>query len=321
MTVHVIATGGTIASHWDGAEWTNIDGAALIAELGELPVDVHVTDVAAGPSSNLSVDQMVRIARSVQTALAEGAEGVVVVHGTDTIELTAFTTQLLLGTDGRRAPVVFTGSMRPHSHPHPDGPSNVRDAIAAAASESARGRDVFVCMDGRLHSARFVRKVNAASVDAFDSYPHGPVGSVRDGMVDLWAGDEARPSTPDLRGPVAMLAMYPGIEPAAVAAALDGVVGAVVQGFGDLNLPHQVWPALAEAVGRGVAVLVASGTFTPNRGDDLRAFGLAGAAGLPPQKARLALMAGLAAHHDPGAAIDFAHHYAVEFDFNDRSTH
>ena len=91
MTVHVIATGGTIASHWDGAEWTNIDGASLIAELGELPVDVHVTDVAAGPSSNLSVDQMVRIARSVQTALAEGADGVVVVHGTDTIELTALT--------------------------------------------------------------------------------------------------------------------------------------------------------------------------------------------------------------------------------------
>ena len=113
MTVQVIATGGTIASHWDGAEWTNIDGASLIAELGELPVDVHVTDVVAGPSSNLSVDQMVRIARSVQTALAEGADGVVVVHGTDTIELTAFTTQLLLGTDDRRAPVVFTGSMRP----------------------------------------------------------------------------------------------------------------------------------------------------------------------------------------------------------------
>jgi L-asparaginase/Glu-tRNA(Gln) amidotransferase subunit D len=70
-----------------------------------------------------------------------------------------------------------------------------------------------------------------------------------------------------------------------------------------------------------VAVLVASGAYTPNRGDDLRAFGAAGAAGLPPQKARLALMAGLASGGDAAAAIDFVHRYAVHRDFHDRSTH
>lgn len=321
MTVHVIATGGTISSHWDGAEWRNLDGAALVAELGDLPVQVRVTDAASGPSANLSVDHMVRIARVVQAALEEGADGVVVVHGTDTIDLTAFTTQLLLGTDGVRAPVVFTGSMRPHSHPQPDGPGNLRDAIAVAASAAARGCDVLVCMDGQLHGARLVGKVNAASVDAFDSYPHGPVGSVTGGAVEVWGGREALPAAPELRGPVAMVAVYPGIEPAAVAAALGGVAGAVVQGFGDLNLPNRVWPAITDAAGRGVAVLVASGAYTPNRGDDLRAFGAAGAAGLPPQKARLALMAGLACGGDAAAAIDFVHRYAVHRDFHDRSTH
>ena len=99
MTVHVVATGGTITSHHDGTAWHNLDGPTLIAELDDLPVDVVVRDVAAGPSSNLSVDDMVAIAGHVREALADGAQGVVVIHGTDTMELTAFVTQLLLGTD------------------------------------------------------------------------------------------------------------------------------------------------------------------------------------------------------------------------------
>ncbi|MEY4173689.1 MAG: hypothetical protein RI900_854 [Actinomycetota bacterium] len=320
MTVHVIATGGTISSHWDGREWTNLDGASLMAELGALPVDVRVTDAAAGPSANLSTDDMWRIAGRVRSALDDGAEGVVVVHGTDTMDLTAFTTQLLLGTDADRAPVVFTGSMRPHSHPAPDGPGNLRDAVTVAAGSEARGRDVLMCMDGRLHSARHVRKVNAASVDAFDSFPSEPVGSVSGGTMTISGADAPTPSSPGLRGPVPLVLAYPGMEPPTLSTALDGAAGAVVQGFGDLNVPNALWPVIGAAAAQGTVVLLASGAYTPNRGDELRAFGAFGAAGLPPQKARLALMAGLALHDDPSDVIAFVHRFAITRDFHDRST-
>ena len=181
MTVHVIATGGTIASHFDGDAWTEIGGEQLVREAGSHACAVVVEDVATGPSSNLTVDDMVRIAMRVRELLACGAEGVVVTHGTDTIELTSFVTALLLGVDDTRRPVVFTGSMRVHSHPDADGPRNIRDAIAVACDPAAVGRDVMVCLGGALHAANAVVKVNANTVDAFSSAPLAPVGSIEAG--------------------------------------------------------------------------------------------------------------------------------------------
>ena len=198
MTVHVIATGGTIASHFDGADWTEIPGRQLVAELGPLPFDVQVHDVASGPSSNLSTADMVAIAERARALLVDGAEGVVVVHGTDTLELTAFVVQLLLGTDPTRRPVVFTGSMRVHSHAAPDGPRNLRDAITVAAHPDAAGREVLVCLNGELHAADRVTKRSAASVDAFHSAPLDPVGWVSGEEVRFRADAGSRPAA---RGP------------------------------------------------------------------------------------------------------------------------
>lgn len=318
MTVHVVATGGTISSHHDGTGWTNLTGAELVAELGPLPVDVEVHDVAAGPSSNLSVDDMERIAVTVRELLAGGAEGVVVIHGTDTMELTAFVTQLLLGTDATRRAVVFTGSMRVHSHPQPDGTQNLRDAIAVATSPAAVGREVLVCLEGALHAADRVHKVNAASVDAFTSYPFEPVGAVRGSAVTFLGPAPVRPAAPGLHGPVPLVVCHPGIAADAVPA---GTPGLVVAGFGDLNVPHDLWAPMLTAAGAGALVALASQVFAPNAGDaDLHALGAVGAGGLSPQKARLAVMAALAAAPDRDTAIDFLHQYALPFDAGDRST-
>ena len=128
---------------------------------------VTVTDVASGPSSNLAVGDMMRIAAHVRDAIDAGARGIVVLHGTDTLELSAYVAQLVLGVGPTRRPVVFTGSMRVHSHPLPDGLANLRDAILVAASDAAVGREVMVCLDGRIHSAEVVHKIDASSLDAF----------------------------------------------------------------------------------------------------------------------------------------------------------
>lgn len=328
MKVHVIATGGTISSHHDGNEWTNLDGPTLVAELGD-PVapgvrqaDVEVVDVASGPSSHLSTDDMVAIAARVGEALHAGADGVVVVHGTDTMELTAFVTQLLLGTAPGRRPVVFTGSMRVHSHPAPDGPRNLRDAIGVAASTSAIGRDVMLCLEGSLHAADRVQKHHAASVDAFHSAPFAPMGTVRDGVPTFPTGSApTRTPATGLVGSVPLVTCYPGIEPADVEARLAGVAGAVVEGFGDLNVPSALWGPIRAACQRGALVVLASRPFTPTVGGELLGLlGAHGAGGLTAQKARLAVMAALATAAEPAAAVAFLHQYALTHHPGDRGT-
>lgn len=323
MTVHVIATGGTITSHFDGTQWTNVDARTLIAELGDVGVDLQVHEIAAGPSSNLGIDDMVAIARRVEAALAEGAQGVVVVHGTDTMELTAFTTQVVVGTHPDRRPVVFTGSMRVHSHPAPDGPGNLRRSIAVAAGDQAVGRDVMVCMGGELHAADRVRKHLAMSVDAFHSLPFGPIGTVADerGPAEFTASAATRRPAVGIDTRVALITCYPGITAEAFTAAAAGATGVVVEGFGDLNVPHALWGPIHAAAAAGVLVVVASSAFTSNLGnDDMRALGVVGAGGLTAQKARIALMAALASSTGRDAAVDFLRQYALAFDAGDRST-
>lgn len=322
MTVHVIATGGTITSHFDGTQWSNVDATTLIAELGDVGVDLHVHEVAAGPSSNLGIDDMVAIAHRVEAALTEGAHGVVVVHGTDTMELTAFTTQLVVGTQPTRRPVVFTGSMRVHSHPAPDGPGNLRQSIAVAAGDEGVGRDVMVCMGGELHAADRVRKHLAMSVDAFHSLPFGPIGTMEGGLAVFTAPARTHLPAGGIDTRVALVTCYPGITAEAFSTAAAGAAGVVVEGFGDLNVPHTLWgPIHHAATVDGVLVVLASSAFTSNIGDaDMRALGVVGAGGLTAQKARIALMAALGSTRDREAAIDFLHQHALAFDAGDRST-
>lgn len=326
MTVHVIATGGTITSHFDGGEWTNVGATTLVAELGELGVDVHVEEVAVGPSSNLGADDMFTIAHRIESALADGADGVVVIHGTDTMELTAFATQLVVGTQPGRRPVIFTGSMRVHSHPRPDGPANLRRAIEVAAGTDAVGHDVLVCMGDELHAADRVRKHLAVSVDAFTSAPFAPAGCLdRPGgvslTVSLTGADAPRQPATAIDARVGLLTCFPGVTDSAVSGALDGAVGLVVEGFGDLNIPHALWGPVHQAWSDGVLVVIASSVFTPNQGDDdLRMLGAVGAGGLTAQKTRLALMAALGSTTDRDEAVAFLHQYALAFDAGERST-
>lgn len=318
MTVHVIATGGTIASHFDGERWTEIDGRTLVDELGDLsreaPPGVDVHDVATGPSSSLSTSDMVDIARRTRAALDDGATGVVVSHGTDVLELTAFTIQLLLGTDAARRPVVVTGAMRPHSHPAPDGPRNLRDAITVAAAPDAAGRDVMVCLDGTLHAAARVVKQSTVTVDAFASVGcAAPLGTVTDGVPRFARPvGSAQQRAAGLDVDVPLLTCYPDLPAAAVERAADGSAGIVLEVFGDLNVPRQLWRAVHAASSSGTLVVLASRPFTPaTTNDGLDLLGAIGAGGLTAQKARLATMAALTTHPDRDDATAFVHQYAV----------
>lgn len=322
MTVVVLTTGGTIASHFDGDVWTEIDGISLVRELGDLATDVEVVEIASGPSSNLDVSDFLLIAARVGEAIEAGAAGVVVVHGTDTLELSAFTTQLVLGTSEHRPPVVFTGAMRVHSHVDPDGPGNLRDSITVAAS-ALPGRPVTVCLDGRVHLADRVHKVDASSVDAFDSRPFPPAIVLSDSSTGPLEARFSRgvtiPASPLFDQRVGLAVCHPGVATATIDAAAQGMRALVVEGFGDLNLPRSIWTALRQLVDHGTEVVVASRAFTPTVDSELlNGLGAVGAGGLDAQRARLATMAALGSH--PGDLRSFLQRVSIDAPTTRRTT-
>ena len=306
MSIAMIATGGTIASACVDDEWINVDGvevlAAAVDRCGVDAADIVVEDVATGSSSDLSTAAMLEIAVRIRDALDSGAEAVVVSHGTDTIELTSFVTQLLVGVSPGRRPVVFTGSMRVHSDPDPDGPANLADAIATARSPLSTGREVLVCVDGRLHGADRIAKVDARSLDAFTSAPFDPVGTVVDGAVAFSVEPTPRPAVDGLVGRVPIVQCYPGIEAADLEVLAEGCDGLVVESFGDLNLPTSMWGPIHALTSRGVPVVVTSGCYTDRATSEaLELLGAIGCGGLSTQRARLALMAALSTTTDRDA--------------------
>ena len=328
MTLHVVATGGTIASHLGPDGWGQVGGRQLVDELvearliaPEVRARIEVDDVAAGPSSNLGVTDMWRITDEIGARLDAGSEGVVVTHGTDTLELTAFLAHLRRPAMRGNAPVVFTGSMRVHSHPLPDGPRNLADALALAASDVARGREVVVVAEGVVHRADRVRKVDARSVDAFVSSPLPTVGSVVDGHPTLTTAEPVGPPATALGPHVPLLTCVPGVSADEFDRALGDAPAIVVDGFGDLHVPQSLWGPIHGASRRGVLVVVSSSAFTDtSQSEDLDLLGALGAGGFTAQKARLLVMAALGSTPDTAAARDFVAAHRLAHDPGHRRT-
>jgi L-asparaginase len=317
-SVWLLATGGTIAS---GAGESGRVATASGRELLERtvlrePVDVTVEDLAARGSFTWSLDEVLALTRQVRTALAGDVDGVVVTHGTDTMEESVFLASLLLDDD---RPVVFTGAQRPFDDPAPDGPANLADAITTAASAEARGRGPLLCFDGHVFAARGVRKVDTLGAHAFHAPGRGPVLRV--------AGGRVLPLTPAGRPPVVasppaglprvdVVSLYVGTDAALLRAAVDaGARGVVLAAFGAGNANPQVVEAVGELTGAGLPVLVCSrvpsGPVAPlyggGGGVDLAGAGAVFGSDLSPWQGRLLLSVALACAPDAPWRILAAH--------------
>lgn len=304
----LITTGGTIAmrpAEAGGAPVPADSGEALLAAVPELAeiAEVELVNLYNLPSPHMTSAHWFGLQRAVAAALdREEVAGVIVTHGTDVLEETAYFLDLTLNVD---KPVVLTGAMRDATSRDFDGPRNLLAATRVCVARASRGRGVMLVMDDHIHAAREVRKGHRARGD-FDSGEAGALGEVQaDGPV-FWRRPEQREHLPvvlEQLPRVDIVAMYPGADgtgiEAAMAAGAEGIVVAAL-GLGNVN------PAMAEAIEAaieaGVMVVISSrvprGEVAPvygyvGGGASLRAAGAMFAKDLSPQKARIHLMVAL----------------------------
>lgn len=242
----MITTGGTAASR------TTDDGAVPVLHAADL-LPASVDDVLVRPVDLMSVDSSAMTVReqfAVIRAIADALDdpevaGVVVTHGTDTLEETAFLADVF-AADPR--PVVFTGAQYPVDHPRSDGPANIAAAVALAGDPDARGRGVLVALGGRVLGARGLFKVSTTSIEAFDTvHPDLPRPLI---PVSIPSGMPAR---------VDLLALYPGVSPGLIAAAVaQRAAGIVLSATGSGNTHPDITAEVALAQQRNVPVVVTS---------------------------------------------------------------
>ncbi len=263
--IHIISTGGTIASKTVSVTQTTgygakpnasseREGVGLLAAdlIASVPgieeiVDISAENIYTVPSSAVEPSNLLALAKRVNEVLAsDEIDGVVITHGTDTLEETAFFLHLTVKS---KKPVVIVGSMLPASVLSAGGPLNLYNAILAAASPESAGMGVIVSMAGRLLSARDAAKLSTYMTDAFRVMEYGALGSACGGKI-LYYYAPLRPHThlsefdiskveklPD----VEILYMYQGCPDAGIRSAVErGVDGIVVAGLGCGAIPPHV---------------------------------------------------------------------------------
>ena len=317
--ITLLSTGGTIAMRsQDGAGGQVALGARdhLAVIRAAMPgLEITAIDVLAKPSASFAISDLAAIAGAVKKARAT-TDGVIVTHGTDTLEETAFALELALP---RGAPVVLTGSMRRGDEPGADGPANLVAAARVAAHPASRDLGVLVAIDDEIHWGPLVRKAHAFRVHAFSSAPFGPIGWIAEGepkyvLRPVLALPEVGFGLELARVPI--LECGPGVEPAHVDALAEVSDGMVLSLPGAGHVDAAAVEALARAAvtlpvvfasrtGAGQTLRGAYGFAGSER--DLLARGLIGAGMLDARKARILLMMRLSQGADRGViAGDFA---------------
>jgi L-asparaginase len=185
--VAVLSLGGTISStQTEGGSGVapSLTGEALVEDVPEISevAEVSAESFRQVPGSELTLEDLIELATEIEGWIDEGATGVVVTQGTDTIEETCFVLDLLVDRD---APVVVTGAMRNPTLPGAEGPANLLASVRVATGEPARGLGTMVVLNDEIHAARFVQKTHTSNPATFRSPLAGPVGYVFEDNVRI----------------------------------------------------------------------------------------------------------------------------------------
>jgi L-asparaginase len=316
--VVILATGGTIAGAAPSETEAGYKSGAVavdaliaaVPQLAEL-AEVRGEQVASIGSQDMNDAVWLKLGARVNELFAdEDVDGVVITHGTDTLEETSYFLQLVAKSD---KPVVMTGSMRPSTAMSADGPLNIYNAVAIAADPSARGRGVLVAVDDDIHSAHDLTKTHTTDVATFSSHEAGLVGATLFGKQVWYRTPAARHTArSELSLPAAgkplprvdILYAHANMSPDLIDAAVaNGAKGLVIAGVGDGNLTAPALEAVKRARAKGVAVVrssrVGAGIVRRNIEVNDDELGTVASMELGPGKARALLQLALLKTSDP----------------------
>jgi L-asparaginase len=318
--IHIIFTGGTISMRRDEHAGGNVPthgGEALLAFAPGIKgiTEVRVDDWARLPACHLDHAKLWQLRNHVRSVAAgEGdgpfPQGIVITHGTDTIEETAY---LLSRTLPAACPVVITGAMRTSDAADWDGPRNLTDAVRVAATPASRGRGTLVCFAGRIFAGHQAVKTHATDILAFSAPHAAAVGSVSGNRVDFGAPSPAArdPLEPaELKARVALVPVVTGDQGELLDLARPSHDGVVLVAYGSGNVPPGVVPAVRRWIAEGKPVVLASrcpfGEVTPvyafpGGGATLIREGVVVAGPRSPSQARMELLLSLSAGRPYGA--------------------
>ena len=309
--VIILATGGTIAGAGAASDRAGYTAGKIPIDdlIGSIPTVKKVANISGEQIASVgSQDMTIEIWKKLAIRINEifknnEADGIVITHGTDTQEETAYFLDLVITSD---KPVVLTGSMRPATAISADGPKNLYDAITIAANPKSKGRGVLVSFNEGIFDARDVMKLSTTKTNAFGSPNTGPVGQAYDGRVEYYSSSEREVNpkkpivlTPDTKLPrvdiVYMYADAPSDEiDLLISKKVDGIV---IAGVGNGNFNKAYTEAVKRAVAAGIIVCRASRTPSGRvvLHDEINdeELGTIVSDDLTPQKARILLMLGL----------------------------
>lgn len=303
--VTIYATGGTIAgSSKSNTDTTNYKAGSLGVEvlINAVPELKNVATVTGEQISNVASGDitqaiLLKMAKSINAKLASPeTHGVVITHGTDTTEETAFFLDLTVKSS---KPVVVVGAMRPATAISADGPMNLLEAVTLAASKEAENRGAMVVLNDRIASAFYVTKTNSTTLDTFRAADQGFLGTFIGGAPKFFyepATPAGKPffdvSTHESLPKVTVLYSYQDQDIALLEAAVkDGAKGIVIAGTGNGSIPSALKTKVAELMAKGIPVVRSTRTgsgFVTAKDDGI------GAGYFNPQKSRILLSLALA---------------------------
>ena len=314
--IAVIFNGGTISMKVDPkikAAVPSLTGEEIMHMV--TGIEEYATVVSYNFSSvsspHMTMEKIMELRKFTMKILEmEDVDGVVITHGTDTMEETAYLFDLTIKTD---KPIVFTGAMRSGSELGYDGPSNLAQSIVTAASESSRGLGVLVCLNSELNSASEVTKTNSVALNAFRTPSFGPLGMVDNNRVIYYRyiGVKQFQEIETLNTKVDLVKTVAGMDSSYLKFLVEkGCEGIVIEALGRGNVPPQMVEGIRLALSKGIHVVIVSRCYEgrvygsygyEGGGKHLRNMGVIFGDNLPGQKARIKLMVALSIHNSPMA--------------------
>ena len=316
--IKILATGGTIAGAGEAGGYGYTSGQFKVSDLIKAVPDLDKKARLSGEqianvgSQDMNDEIWLKLAKRANELLAEpSVDGIVITHGTDTMEETAYFLDLVIKS---KKPVVLVGSMRPATAISADGPANLYNGVATAGSPGARGRGVLVVINDSIHYARNVVKTNTTNVETFASPNRGPAGLVASGSV-TWFEQMDKRHTSDSEFSVGknvsslprvdIIYAHSNMDASLIDAAIAaGAKGIVVAGVGDGNMSKSALDALTSAAQKKILVVrstrLPAGMVMRNAEVNDDKLGFVASGEFNPGKSRVLAMLALTRTSDPG---------------------